>query len=214
MSWTDKGAAATFTIGVAAALAAAGLAPSAVSMGAQPTLSNTPLGRTGGFGEPTCVECHSEFELNPEGGSLEVTGLPTVYESGRRYPLTVVLEGEGMTKGGYQAAVRFSLGPRAGQQAGVLVSPDTRSEVRDSVGISYGQHTAQGAEVTSRDRIEWTIHWTAPDDTSRVVLHVSANSANGDASPLGDWVLALERPVMGQPSQTAGSRATAATSRF
>jgi len=35
-----------------------------------------PPGHTGGFGEPTCQECHSEFDVNASSGALGVEDSP------------------------------------------------------------------------------------------------------------------------------------------
>ena len=160
-------------------------------------VASTPLGRTGGFGEPTCLECHDEFELNPEGGSLEVSGLPGRYEPGRTYRWVVRVVGEGMAKGGFQASARFAEGAAVGAQAGTLESTSSRAVVSDSAGVSYARHSQVGVDVSEPDAIEWSLSWTAPAvATGAVAFHVAANSANGDDSPLGDWVLAAERIVL------------------
>ncbi len=147
-----------------------------------------PLGHTGGFDEPTCVACHFEFEVNPEGGVLRVEGFPSRYRPGRAYDVRIEMEASDMAVGGFEAAFRFASGIHEGQQAGAVRAKDAAVAVRDSAGVRYAHHTRAGSAATTADRIAWTVEWVAPDAVDEVALHVAANSGNGDDSPLGDWV--------------------------
>ena len=57
-------------------------------------------------------------------------------------------------------------------------------------GVEYVQHSAAGVPADG-EMAEWTFRWTAPAESGSVVLHVAANSGNGDNSPLEDLVYAL-----------------------
>ena len=160
---------------------------------AVPHATRPPLGHTGGFGEPTCLVCHTEFSLNPDGGRLEVSGFPSRYRAGRSYRLTVAIDAEGMENGGFEATIRFATGAQRGAQAGVVRPLDERVIVTDSLGVAYLHHSPDGLRTVDPDRIAWSFEWDAPVGPDAVELHVSANSANGDNSPLGDWIFALER---------------------
>ena len=151
-----------------------------------------PEGHTGGFGEPTCQDCHSENELNASGGVLGVEGVPATYQPGARYRIAVVLHSDDMGSAGFQAAFRFSDGELRGTQAGRLDPMDTRVVVRKSTpnGIEYVQHTETGSHITQGELAIWHFHWTAPGDRGSVTLHVAANAANGDNSPFGDLIYA------------------------
>ena len=157
-----------------------------------------PPGYTGGFDEPTCLECHSGFDLGLD-GTLEFGGLPEAYQAGRVYAVTLTLHSTEMEKAGFQTSVRFSSGARGGQQAGVLRALDDRTSVVPSAedpSIRYVQHGLAGTDVIDREFAQWTFEWTAPVSTSDpVVFHASANSANGDDSPLGDLVYAVSREL-------------------
>ena len=48
-----------------------------------------PPAHTGGFGEPTCLQCHFDGALNEPGGELRVEGLPEAYMPGETYTLDV-----------------------------------------------------------------------------------------------------------------------------
>jgi len=151
-------------------------------------VATTPLAHSGGFGEPTCLTCHLEFPLNPEGATLALRGLPERFEPGQTYRLRVELAGEGMALGGFQAAARIA----DGSQAGVLQPVDARVKVTDTLGVQYARHSSQGVAVTAPDFVAWDLAWVAPAEGAEVLFHVAANSANGDDSPLGDWVLAIQ----------------------
>lgn len=182
-------AAALACAGVAAAtsapLQAVGTAAASPAVAVRAHAEGPPAGHTGGYGEPTCRACHTDEDLNPPGGRLSLEGWPQAYEPGRTYPLTVVLVSEEMGAAGFQLATRLP----SGASAGTLAAEDERTTVVDSAGVSYAQHTRTGTEVADPARAAWSVRWTAPD-SGTIRLHVTANSANGDDSPLGDYVYA------------------------
>ena len=173
-----------------AAGVAAAPASHAAPTAARPHADKAPAARTGGFGEPTCHECHFELPVNQD-GSLTVEGFPGRYEPGRTYEVRVTLASEGTERAGFQAAVRRASGPGEGTQAGRLAPVDPRTMVQDTAGVQYVQH-ARGASWTGgAPAASWSFAWTAPDG-GPVVLHAAANSSNGDESPLGDIVYTAE----------------------
>ena len=145
-----------------------------------------PPGHTGGFGEPTCRQCHSDAGLNEPGGDLAITGAPAAYEPGRTYPLEVVLRRAGMLRAGFQLAARFE----TGAPAGVLAPGDARSIVIwDTVShVSYIEHNLAGTALVG-DVGRWVVRWTAPAKAEGIVIfNTAANAANDDDSPLGDFI--------------------------
>jgi hypothetical protein len=171
------------------ALALAGAA------GSRPSKDGPPPGHTGGFGEPTCRACHSEAPLNEPGGELLVAGVPAAYEPGRTYDLEVLLRRAGMLRAGFQLAARFQgegMFP-GGAQAGVLTPVDDRTAVvwDSSTHVAYIEHTLKGGTLSVGDSGRWRFRWTAPVSGGGViVVHVAANAANDDDSPLGDLIYA------------------------
>lgn len=155
--------------------------------------SGPPAAHTGGFGEPTCQQCHTEFDLNLLGGRLEVEGLPEAYEPGRSYAVVVTLHSDQMESAGFQLSARFD----GGGPAGKLSPVDARVAVVDSTGVPYAQHTAGGTAPETHELARWTLEWVAPPSGGRVVFHAAANSANGDNSPFGDLIYTTERAVGG-----------------
>ena len=154
-------------------------------------LQGPPAGHTGGYGEPTCRQCHTEFELNLPGGRLELEGLPETWEPGRTYVVVVSLHSGEMAVAGFQLSSRFADGTPAGRLAPV----DRRVAVVDSMGVPYAQHAAVGAVPETPDLARWTVEWLAPAAGDEVRFHAAANSGNGDNSPFGDLIYAVERRV-------------------
>ena len=159
--------------------------------GAPLHVTGPPPGHTGGFGEPTCRECHLGSELNAPGSTLEVLGIDGGYVPGESADVTVRLHSFEMLAAGFQAAFRHADGPRKGESAGVLLSRDDRvAVVRGPTGTTYVQHTQAGVPPDG-EMAEWTFEWTGPVDGGAVALHLAANSGNGDNSPLDDLVYAM-----------------------
>lgn len=142
-------------------------------------------GRTGGFGEMTCHQCHSTNPLNDPSGQVMLAGVPASYTSGQRYLITVTVAHPQLVRAGFQAAARFE----TGDNAGTFRPLDDRTEpVPDDAGlITYMQHTPMGTEVPAGAG-QWTFEWTAPAGGAPVVFHLAANAANGDGLPRGDFI--------------------------
>lgn len=153
-------------------------------------------GMTGGFGEPSCHQCHFDNPIGEPSGRLTLSSVPRIYVSGARYALKIALRRPGLSRGGFQIAARFAAGPLAGAQAGRLAPADDRVQVVHDPArpaIDYAQHTAGGTRAPRAGELEWTVRWIAPDEArDPVVFHVAANAANDDASPLGDFIYAGE----------------------
>lgn len=155
-----------------------------------------PPATTGGFGEPTCVSCHFGVEVPDPAGAVAIEGLPEAYAPGRRYEIAIVLTRPGMERAGFQLSARFAGGPAEGLQAGALRSLGPGTAVVADGGIAYLQQTAAGTGPGEPGRARWRAVWIAPDRAAGpVVFHVAANAANGDESPFGDHVYAVEARV-------------------
>lgn len=153
-----------------------------------------PPGFTGGFGEPTCTQCHFGGELNEPGGMLTVDGLPERYTPGETYRLIVRLRRAEAAAAGFQLSVRTA----AGAQAGALAAEGAAVQVRadGAGGVQYAGHTLPGSVPATPGAAEWTVQWTAPAAAAGpLTLHAAGNAADGDASPFGDHVYAVERGI-------------------
>lgn len=148
-----------------------------------------PPAHTGGFDEPDCSQCHFDQPVNDGLGTLAIEGLPARFRPGERYPLTVRLAREGMARGGFQLSARFAEGPAAGAQAGALAAGDGRTAVAVSRGVQYLHHTRAGSVLAEGHAALWSVEWVAPAEVAGpVVFHLAGNAADGDASPLEDYV--------------------------
>lgn len=155
-------------------------------------LDGPPAAHTGGFGEPTCRACHFGSPLNEPAGELSVDGLPPrLSPSGSVLDLVVRLARPGLRRGGFQLSARWAAGPAAGEQAGRFRLPDGRTRADSASGVVYVHHSEPGSRAASTDSLRWRIRWRPPRKPEHpVVVHVSANAANDDASEFGDHVYA------------------------
>ena len=147
-----------------------------------------PPGFSGGFKEESCHACHFHEQLNSGGGRVTIEGVPASFAAGQRYTLTVTLTRAGMKRAGFQLATRFK---DSGAQAGAL-APGTgegeRVTVESQSGVQYAGQKKAGSSVGAPDVTRWTIEWIAPDRGGPVIVHVSANAADGNESADGDFV--------------------------
>jgi hypothetical protein len=149
-----------------------------------------PPAHTGGFGEPTCRQCHFDNALNEPGGTLTLDGVPATYLPGAAYELTVTLRREGMLRAGFQLAARFADGDSTARPAGRFLPADARTAVvwDTTTHVPYIEHTEAGTAVSDA-AARWAFRWTAPARPRRaVVFHLAGNAANDDDSPLGDFI--------------------------
>jgi hypothetical protein len=192
------------------AAAVLGLSGTAVAAIGSPVWMATgpPPGHTGGFGEPTCIICHNEFELNAFGGMLSVEGLPEAYEPGGSYPLVVRLETTDMVLGGFQMAMRFASGPLAGDDAGRWeVLNDAVTVTADSIdGCVYAHQAPAGTVMSNPTLATWTLVWHAPEEGGDAVLNAAANSGNGDNSPFGDLIYTFSDTIPAGTGSFGGER--------
>lgn len=148
-----------------------------------------PLAHTGGFGEPTCMECHGGSPLNQPGGQLALSGAPERFTPGQQYQFYVVLRRAGTRRAGFELSIRHP----NGEQAGLLEAAEPARTLveRDSVrGVWYAHHIRAGTDV-SGDSTRWLVRWRAPLGHEDAVVNVASVSANDDNSPLDDAVYAI-----------------------
>ncbi len=146
-----------------------------------------PVAHTGGFGEPSCRECHFDGPTRPP-EMLSLGGVPERYQPGAVYELHVWIRDTTARVGGFQLAARVAEGPHAGTQAGTLCARDARVDVvaDTATGVQYASH----AGAARADSLQWQLQWHAPtEDVGPVAFHVAANSANDDDSMLGDVII-------------------------
>lgn len=148
-------------------------------------------GFTGGFKEPTCQQCHFGHDLNEPGGAVTLSGVPSQYDAGEAYAVTVTLKKDGLEKGGFQLAARAANGPEAGRDAGTLESagPDVQLVKSADKTVTYIQHTPAGTKATTPGSLVWKFRWIAPKTADGPVeFDLAANAANNDESPMDDAI--------------------------
>ncbi len=150
---------------------------------------------TGGFGEETCRSCHFDYDLNPDGGSLSVSGIPKAISAGDSLNITITVKRNELGRAGFQLSARHENGSQAGHFDITANSRVMFSEaVADS--LQYVQHSSRGSKVGDEKQNSWTINWIAPDKLNKgVIFNVTANAANGDQSEFGDFIYAKEIEV-------------------
>lgn len=146
---------------------------------------------TGGFGEQTCHSCHFDYDLNMEGGSLTVEGIPDQYKPGSEYQVKVTVESEQLEKGGFQMTARFEDGTQAGwfkwESDRLLVTPSISDE------IQYVQHSEKGTGPVNEREVSWALTWEAPEnEAGKIIINIAANAGNNDDSAFGDWIYTKE----------------------
>jgi hypothetical protein len=100
-----------------------------------------------------------------------------------------VLEHAELRTGGFQLTVRSS----DGEPAGKLVPLSDRTRVIEEADQVYLQHTKAGLQPQRDGAARWVFRWIAAGVAGPVYLHVAANAANDDISPLGDYIFTLQR---------------------
>ena len=151
---------------------------------------------TGGFGEPSCRECHFDQPLNDASGRLSLRGVPDRYRDRQPYQITITLDRPGMTRGGFEISARFASGAQRGKQAGSWRPLDDRVQIvrseTDSA-LLFVQHNGSGSAIANPGSASWTMEWAAPESGLDVVqFNVAANASNDDASALGDYIYVQE----------------------
>jgi hypothetical protein len=211
---TDRGSARRFAVRLAACCLVGSLLAAA---GPRQTRDRPPPAHTGGFDEPTCVSCHFDGDLNDGPGNLLLHGLPERYVAGESYMVTVMLTDPDLAAAGFQLAARFA---SDGRQAGSLAAAPADSghvEITTEAGIQYAHHGPAGTTPPEEGSMSWTVIWTAPagpaaglneEDSdsagTEVAVHVIANAADGDDSPLGDRIYTSVQLLRFQRPSTSG----------
>jgi hypothetical protein len=149
--------------------------------GPEPGYTNAP----GDIGN--CTVCHDHpGQINVGSGNVRVDGVPTVYESGRDYTLSVRVQHGGRIRFGFQLTAIDG----SGNRAGTLTSLGGDTQVILGSGAlgdrQYAEHTQPGTSGSSGSHI-WEIRWTAPStDVGTVTFYVAGNAADNSGTNQGD----------------------------
>ena len=147
-----------------------------------------PPRNAGGFGEPTCAECHRGAAAGTPAAELEIVA-PAAWRAGEEVVVEVRLRREGVRRAGFQLTARLAAGADAGAQAGHLLPLAETVQVVPAHAVAYASHTARGTRVDPPGEARWRLRWQPPPaGAGAVVLHAAANAADDDDSALGDTV--------------------------
>lgn len=159
---------------------------------------DTPPGHTGGFGEPTCAECHAGYPVNPPDGALRLSADNNLFRPGQRLKLNLQLSDPDMRRAGFELSARYAAGALRGQDAGGLDYPLSRDAssaklrlINGKAGHTYLVHEAGGRVIRGLHSATWQIEWAAPANDRpqcAVIFDVAANASDDDESPFGDRI--------------------------
>ena len=142
---------------------------------------------TGGFGESTCLQCHTSHPSNEgrlQGGSFEIEGLPEKYEPGKSYTLTLQIAHPARSVWAFQLSARS-----AGQGVNRLVPMDANAQVKEVDGIYYIMPTRDGTRTGAAGRARYSFVWVAPEAGAGMVLfNAAGNAADGNGDTTGDYI--------------------------
>jgi hypothetical protein len=161
----------------------------AVAAASLPT-SHGPLpAHTGGFNEPTCHRCHSDYPLNDGKAFVRFDSLPAFYQPGVTYSLRLRVQHAELKRAGFQLSARFEDGTAAGS---FLIADTILLRIQRSAGTDYLSHAERGTFEVRADTAEWTFKWTAPQSDRRILFHAAVNASNNDASEFGDRIFTAQ----------------------
>jgi hypothetical protein len=146
-----------------------------------------------------CVQCHMGADKRP--ADFVVEGLPSKYEPGKTYKITIKIT-KGPDCSGGVACGGFAVAVSAGQ---IKVTDPTHTFISTlPTGQKVLTHTKAGSKLR-----EWTFEWVAPSEPAPVKFEISVLAANGDGSFNGDAY--AHKTITIQPA-TATTTATATAS--
>jgi hypothetical protein len=160
-------------------------------------LDNT--GKAGYCGSPSesyCTSCHSGSALNSGGGSVTISGAPSVYTLGQTYNISVTVTQTGRSLFGFAMEALTTPG---NANAGTLTVTNSETHVLTaSNGRKSMTHTLNGGATA--DSHTFTFDWKAPTtNVGTVKFWAVGNAANGNNASSGDLIystnLVISAPV-------------------
>ncbi len=132
-----------------------------------------------------CTSCHGDFALNPAGGSVTASGLPTgSYAAGQVYNFSITI-----TNATPMALWGFTIKAVIGGSA-VSSTLGTFSTTNANTTVVSGELKNTSAVLFTGTSYTYTgLKWTAPaSGTSSVSFHMSGVAADNSGDELGDYV--------------------------
>jgi|GEM_PF-3213240 len=134
----------------------------------------------------TCVVCHSDFSLNSGPGTIGITNIPSHYQSGDVYTISLFAIHPGASRWGFQATILDA----ENNQAGTLFPMNDRTRVSDNPGPSPDYISQSLAGTISEQMFGWwNFYWIAPPTgTGDVTLYATTLSGDAGGDEFGDYV--------------------------
>ena len=135
----------------------------------------------------TCYDCHDKVlsGINAGSGSVQINGLPAVYQPGQEYTFTVTVQQGGKQRFGFQLTAIDSDGDRVG----TLAPDNSDSQLNSQTGTGgrqYVNHTQAGTLPNTQSGHTWRVRWTAPsNDAGTVRFFAAGNAADGNGTQEG-----------------------------
>jgi hypothetical protein len=157
--------------------------------------SGAPASHTGAPGEMTCATsgCHDDNEINKGTASLslEFGSNETSFKRGQTYPIKVKIADAKKERFGFQLVALDSKSQKNSGEFKILDSVRTqivanRHKLTDRKYLTY---KFNGTDATGDGFAEWTVYWTAPEDSKKAVtFYLAGVSGNDDMTDKGDKV--------------------------
>ena len=135
----------------------------------------------------TCYDCHDKVTsgINAGSGSVQISGLPAVYEPGQEYTFTITVQQGGKQRFGFQITAI----DRDGDRAGSLSPDNSDSQINPLTGTGgrqYINHTQAGTLPNIQSGHTWRVRWAAPsNDAGTVRFFAAGNAADGNGTQEG-----------------------------
>lgn len=145
----------------------------------------------------SCVNCHPGT-VNSGDGSMTILNLPTSYQPGQTYGLTLRLQDPGQSRWGFQLTVVKN--SAISERGGTIVQTDftnTRLSSLPNNGLQFLNQTTQGNfRNTMNGPVNWSFQWTAPAaGTGTVTFYAAGLAANNNNNANGDYTYLVSIPV-------------------
>ncbi|MGP0075987.1 MAG: choice-of-anchor V domain-containing protein [Bryobacteraceae bacterium] len=147
-----------------------------------------------------CSACHTGNPLNDSSGSLQV--MVSDYTAYSTQLIRILIQNANAERFGFQITIRALDTPSASAGTFSLATPPGPVQIVCDDGTQYGStsgctntplrlfaehHNAPGGAATKP--FEFDVNWTPPaEEVGRIAVYVAAVAANGDNTPLGDYV--------------------------
>src|SRR5262249_45940956 len=155
--------------------------------------SRGPLPDKNGFSGVYCTQCHATNALNSGPGSVRVLGLPSGWLPGETYTLQVIVSDPIAIRFGFQLS---ATGANRDQAGDLIPASDGRTQITtttvDGKVIQFIEHTSLGSTIGSSNVFQFTYRTPADPNFGSIRINLAGNAANGNGTPSGDFIYAIE----------------------